>query len=342
MRTASRIVSATGAEIFKGLGMHFVILGGGALGSILAAHLLQAQHSVTLVARGARAQTLAAQGLRLEGLCQLAVPCAPQTNPSLVTACDVFINTVKTYDTAAALAPFAQLAPKVAFSVQNGVMKEAALAQVFGAACVVGAMADFSGELGAEGTVTFTRNVCLHLGAMTPAQAPRVAALVSAVDAAGIVCQVAPAITEVVWSKYVGWVALMLMAVLTRQRTVVFLSDPDSARVVARITREMGALAAAQGIGLRDQSPVPALQLMAGSEDAAVAVVQQLGASFAASAPAHRMSTLQDVERGRPLEVEETAGYALALARSCQLELPTLALCYQLAAAVHRAHLAMT
>ena len=79
---------------------------------------------------------------------------------------------------------------------------------------------------------------------------------------------------------------------------------------------------------------------MAGTEDAAVAVVQQLGETFAATAPQHRMSSLQDVERGRPLEVEETAGYALALARRSNLNLPTLALCYQLAATVHRAHLA--
>ena len=320
--------------------MHFVILGGGALGSILAAHLQQAQHTVTLVARGARAIALGTQGIQLNGLCELVVPCCPQTDPSRITTADVFINTVKTYDTAAALAPFAHLAPTVAFSVQNGVMKEAALAQVFGADCVAGAMADFSGELCDDGTVTFTRNVCLHLGALTAAQVPRVAAVVSALQAAGINCQASPAITEVVWSKYVGWVALMLMAVLTRQRTEVFLRDPDSARVVARITREMGTLAAAQGIALRDQSPVPASSLMAGTEDAAVAVVQQLGETFAATAPQHRMSSLQDVERGRPLEVEETAGYALALARRSNLNLPTLALCYQLAATVHRAHLA--
>jgi 2-dehydropantoate 2-reductase len=102
----------------------------------------------------------------------------------------------------------------------------------------------------------------------------------------------------------------------------------------------MGALAAARGITLRDQSPVPARSILAGSEDEAVAIVRELGATFARTAPGHRMSSLQDVERGRALEVEETAGYGLRLGRELGLTMPTLELCYRLAISVHRAHLA--
>ena len=51
-----------------------------------------------------------------------------------------------------------------ALSVQNGVLKNELLATVFGYSRVLGAMADFSGELLANGEVKFTRNVCLHLG----------------------------------------------------------------------------------------------------------------------------------------------------------------------------------
>lgn len=318
----------------------FVILGAGALGSILAAHLLAAGHAVTLVARGRRASHVAAHGLRLTGLSDLHLACPVVTDPAAVTSAAVFINTVKTFDTEAALRAFANLRPALAFSVQNGVMKEDALGEVFGAGCVVGAMADFSGELCDDNTVAFTRNVCLHLGELAGGSSPRVAALVETLNHAGVVARESLAINEVIWSKYVGWVALMLTAVLTRQGTAVYLRDPDSARIVARITREMAALAAARGIPLRDQSPVPALSVASADEDGAVEVVQQLGASFAERAPGHRMSSLQDVERGRALEVDETAGYALAEGQRRGIAMPTLELCYRLAAAVHRAHLA--
>ena len=42
------------------------------------------------------------------------------------------------------------------------------------------------------------------------------------------------------------------------------------------------------------------------------------------SAPQHRMSALQDLLAGRPLEVNETLGYALARARELKLDVPML------------------
>ena len=319
--------------------MKFVILGGGALGSILAAHLIEARQDVTLVARGQRAAWLKANGVRLSGLSTLALACPVETEPSRVREADVFINTVKTYDTKAALAPFAHLKPAVAFSVQNGVMKEEALATTFGADALVGCMADFSGELCDDGSVAFTRNVCLHLGEPGGGHSTRVGTLAATLDAAGIVTRESDAVMEVVWSKYVGWVGLMRLASLTRQRTAVYASDPDSALVLARITREMCRLAAARGIRLRDGSPLPAVSIASRTEEEAVDVVLRTGAGFAANAPGHRMSSLQDADRRRPLEVEETAGHALAMASAAGLTLPTLATCYHLAVAVHRAHL---
>lgn len=320
--------------------MHCVILGAGALGSLLAAHLARAGHAVTVVARGARAAALRAQPLRIAGLDSFEARCAVCTSDTLPTTADLFVNTVKTPDSRAALAALGQFAPAVAFSVQNGVVKEEELIARFGAAPVLGAMADFSGELREDGSVMFSRNVCLHLGEPGGGLSTRATALAAAIDAAGIVCCASPAIATVIWSKYVGWNALMLAAVLTRRTTDDFLCDPDSARVVARITREMAALAAARGVALRDQSPLPVAGIVAAGEDEAVRLVQDTGASFARAAPGHRMSSLQDVTRGTALELEETVGYALAAARAAGLAMPVTDLCYGLVASVNRGILA--
>lgn len=316
--------------------MRCLVLGAGALGSILAAHLARAGHEVTLIARGARAAALHTQPVRITGLVDFAIHCAVCAADAVPTNTDVFINTVKTRDSRTALAGLGPCAPAVAFSVQNGVVKEEELAARFGAAQVLGAMADFSGELGADGSVEFSRNVCLHLGEPAGGRSARATEVAAAIDAAGIVCRPSPAIATVIWSKYVGWNALMLAAVLTRRTTDDFLRDPDSALIVARITREMGALAAARGIPLRDQSPLPVASIVQATEADAVRLVQDTGETFARVARGHRMSSLQDVTRGTPLELEETVGHALAAARELALDMPVTTLCYRLVASIDR------
>jgi len=316
--------------------MRCVILGAGALGSILAAHLRRAGHDVTLVARGRRAESLRAQGLKIAGLAAIDITCDVCTAPAALRGADLFINTVKTYDSRAGLAALEDLAPALALSVQNGVVKEDELAATFGADRVLGAMADFSGELRDDGSVLFTRNVCLHVGELAGGLSPRATQVAATLDAAGIAARASDAIRTVIWSKYVGWIALMTLSVLTRRRTAAYLGDPDAALVAARITREMAALAAALGIPLRDQSPLPVAGIAAGDEAAAVRLVQAVGASFEQQAPTHRMSSLQDLLRGRPLELEETVGHALALGRAQGVAMPVTEVCYRLVSTVNR------
>jgi len=315
--------------------MHFVILGTGALGTILGGHLARAGHRVQLLARGARAAHLAQQGLRIAGLNDFTIYCEIVTDPSAVTAADVFINTVKTYDSVAALKALTNLKPPLAFSVQNGVVKEEELIARFGRPPVIGAMADFSGELASEGTVLFTRNINLSLGELG-GTSERVAVLATAIAGAGVNARVVDNIESIEWSKYCGWVALMMLAVLTRQVTGQYLQDLNVARIAARITREMAGLATRLNIPLVDSFPVPMTRILQGNEDDAVVVVQKVGALMHTQAPTHRMSSLQDVLRGRPLELEETVGYALQKGREFGLQFSALETCYRLVAGINR------
>ena len=54
--------------------MQIVILGAGALGSILGGHLARAGEEVTLIARGPRAASIQQHGLSLTGLVDFTVP----------------------------------------------------------------------------------------------------------------------------------------------------------------------------------------------------------------------------------------------------------------------------
>ena len=55
-----------------------------------------------------------------------------------------------------------------------------------------------------------------------------------------------------------------------------------------------------------------------------------MGATLREHAPQMRQSALQDVQRGRRIEVEETLGYTLTKAAEVGLTMPTIEVCYQL------------
>lgn len=77
--------------------------------------------------------------------------------------------------------------------------------------------------------------------------------------------------------------------------------------------------------------------LGAADGEAAVGLVKALGDRFTRLAPDHRMSSLQDLEAGRPLEVHQTLGHARTLASAAGIDVPTLDIVYRLVAAVNPA-----
>src|SRR5262249_27888792 len=83
--------------------MKIVILGAGALGTVLGAHLARAGEDVTLIARGQRAAYLQAHGATLTGLVDFTVPITVVTDPQQVHEADLLLVTVKTYDMESAL-----------------------------------------------------------------------------------------------------------------------------------------------------------------------------------------------------------------------------------------------
>jgi len=114
---------------------------------------------------------------------------------------------------------------------------------------------------------------------------------------------------------------MMILSATTRASTWKYLIDPGSALVLVRLVREMGLLAAA---------------LCLNSEQEAVAAIQRAGNQLKSISPGHRMSTLQDLEAGRALEVEETLGWVVRTAKQHNLSLPLLNSFYPLVAAIDR------
>ena len=132
---------------------------------------------------------------------------------------------------------------------------------------------------------------------------------------------------------FLSWMA---PAVLTRLESCKFHSHPDTAVVVAQLVRETGLLAAQLGIALEDREPLPVKTLCSVPLAEAVATIRHFGTVREAQAPAHKHSALQDLERGRRLEVEETLGYAVRKGAALGIPLPTMDTCYRLIAGINR------
>jgi 2-dehydropantoate 2-reductase len=316
--------------------VEFAILGAGAIGSILGAHLARAGHSVLMLARGRRAQQIAADGLRLTGLAEFAQPVPALSEPAQFTGAAALIVATKTYGTAAALAALRGAAVGVALSIQNGLMKNALLADVFGSPRVLGALANLSGELLPSGEVLFTRNTRLYIGELDGSDSARARAIAATIDAAGVRSSAAPEILSLEWSKFAAWAPMMILSVTTRALTWKYLLDDGAARVLVRLVREVGMLAAACQVPLSDGGVLPVATICRSSDEEAVARLRSFGLEMQASAPQHRMSTLQDLMAGRALEVDETLGHAKRTAAALGLDLPLLQSFTELVAGIDR------
>lgn len=311
--------------------MKIIVMGAGALGSISAALLHEAGHDVALVARGARAEHLKAHGVRVEGLAEVTSPVPIVTDPGTLSEADLLILTVKTFDTEAALQQLAHIKFGSTLSLQNGVLKDDQLAAVFGAETVLGAIANFSGAVRDDGVALFTVNASITIGDPAGGVSAKAKAVIDALNGAGINSHPSEDIRSTTWSKFIIWCGVGIVSPLTMQPTVRVLNDPDTARIVSRIHREVQSIAVAEKAV---PEPVPpystAESLAAPDEDSATRLTLEAGATFRKTAPQHKHSMLQAVEAAKRLEIEETLGDLVARSRRLGIAAPTLETGYRM------------
>jgi len=316
--------------------MKIVVLGAGVLGSIVAGYLARAEKDVTLVARRERAKHLQQNGITITGIAEFNVQCPIVTDPSQITEADVLIVAVKTHQMDLAISGLSQARFSCVLSVQNGVKFNDQLSEVFGGANVVGASAAFSGEMTANGDVLFTVNGGFEIGELSGEQSARVKDLSAVLHGSGVNSTAVANVLTLQWSKFVMWAGATALGILTRLETYKFASDAGCALTWIRATREVAAIAKTKGIPLEDIGPFPVKSMVYESEEDAVSAIQEFGRKLEKTAPNYKVSALQDLERGRRLEIDETLGYAVYEARQLGIPAPTLEMCYSLCQGINR------
>ena len=305
-----------------------VIVGPGGLGGTVAALLArQGECDVTIVGRpGAHIDTIQKErAIRLTGLQEFAVQIDATDNPKGIRECDILIYTVKAQDTEAALAvtEHIQVRDFVA-SLQNGVVKDELLVNVFGREKVLGGLAVVAGERPTPGVVNWTYDGGTQFGELDGGTSERVDAIVGLFQRAGLITEASDGILSATWSKMVGWIPIGLLATLSRQSNAGVLSNRQLATEYTGMVRELQALAAAKRIPLIDLGPYHVKTWCQGTAEEAIEKV--LTSPLSGSQSTH--SALQDIQKGIPTEFQACVGPILEEAQALSIPMQRVGIMY--------------
>ena len=293
--------------------MRIVILGAGGVGSVIGAYLARNATDVIMIARPGHTAAVQRHGLQVSGLANFRTPVASQAQAADIQQADVLIITLKTKDMQAALAGVAHMQVGGAASLQNGVVKNDQIAQVFGRDKVIGATTMIGATLRGNGQVAYTLDGLTFFGELDGHPSDRVKALVRAFVEAGLRASGVGNIVSVEWTKQALQNPFATLATLTRLPMHRVWSSPHLAALSVRMFREVVAVAAAKGVAL---SKHPAWSLFdlevlchAPFDDAVKRLVK-VGRDVEADGRTHIIpSMLQDVLAGKKTEIDDTVGY---------------------------------
>ncbi len=321
--------------------MKVIIAGAGALGSVLGGYLAEAGAEATLLARPAHAQAIQADGLLVEGLrgSRRVRGIRAVANAAELSAADVFILAAKSYDTAAILGECRHLRGKVggALSVQNGGGKDGALADVFGKDAVIGATCIVGGALTGPGRAVHTFDGATWIGELDGTSSARVERIAELFTAAALPVEVRSDIQSATWCKLNQMVPAAALSCLTRSPLHRIYLDRALAALFVDISREMAPIAECLGIPLADYQGFPVKTLCTQPFEAAVDSIQARGKAMEQRGMTNvKISTLQDLERGRRTEADHTIGYTVRLAATYGIPVAKLGTLFDVIEGVER------
>ena len=305
--------------------MRIVIAGAGAIGGYLGAKLTRAGADVVLFARGPHLRAMQQRGLRVhspEG--DFEVKPAVTGELASIGQADVVFLGVKAHSLSA-LAPL--LPPlfhqdTVVVSTQNGIPwwyfqgaggdldglalervdPGGVIARAIEPRRIVGSLAYFSTDLAEPGVIHHTEGNRISFGEPSGERSERVKRIAEVLIAAGLRAPATTRIRHEIWVKLLGNVAFNPISALTGGTLEELVRHPEVSQVVREVMRETEAVAAKLGIEL----PISIEQRMAGAE--------KVGA--------HKTSMLQDLEAGRPMEIEAVVGAVVELGEQLEVAMP--------------------
>ncbi|QPC84640.1 ketopantoate reductase family protein [Phototrophicus methaneseepsis] len=283
---------------------HIAIQGMGAMGTMYAGVFMETGFDVSIIATGARAQALKEKGFTLNGQHYAAPVKLPGDHPD---PADLIIVALKQHHMEVALpdlAPF--VGPgTIILSVMNGLDSEPALAAAYPQANVLYCMTVAMTPQRVGRDVTYT-----SLGRLTFGEAQNnplsddVKRVQAAFDKAGIAYDTPEDMVHAMWWKFMVNTGVNQASAVMRATYHTMRTSPEAQTLMLGLMHEVIDVASAEGITLTEDD------------------IQDFQNTLAKVPADDKTSMLQDVEAGRPNEVDLFAGRVLQLGEKHNIDTP--------------------
>jgi 2-dehydropantoate 2-reductase len=307
--------------------MKVCIYGAGAIGAHIGVLMKRAGVDVSLIARGAHLAAIQQNGLRLIVGGEEIVERMPATaSPAELGPQDYVIVALKSHqawEAAEQMVPL--LGPRTAIvTAQNGIpwwyfhgfegqYANLTLESVdpgarqwttLGPERAIGCTVYPAAEIVAPGVVKHIYGDRYGLGEPNRQITPRVMSLAKAFESAGLKSKVYPDIRDDIWLKLWGNLCFNPISALTHATLDVVATDPGTRAVARRMMEEAQAIGARIGVHFR------------------VDIEKRING--AAAVGAHRTSMLQDLEKGRAIELDALLGVVQEMGRMVHVPTPAI------------------
>lgn len=280
--------------------MKIAVMGAGAVGCYYGGMLARGGHAVTLIARARHVEAMSRNGLRVETKAfDESFRVKASTDAGAIRGAELVLFSVKSGDSESAGRSMKDALEDGAavLTLQNGVDNAERLAAVLGRE-VISAVVYVATEMAGPGHVRHHGRGELVIG--QAAASERIAATMRA---AGVPVEVSDNVVGALWAKLIvncAYNALSAIAQLPYGRLVASAGVP---RVMGEVVDECLAVARAGGVTIPGD-------------------VHEAVRRIAATMPGQRSSTAQDLERGKPTEIDHLNGVVVRKGESLGVPTP--------------------
>lgn len=319
--------------------MKICIVGAGAIGGMLGARFAQAGHDVTLILRGANLAAVQQNGLKLieeDGTELLVKPIKATSAMAEAGIQDVVILTLKAHQVAAIAADLPALmhAETRIITMQNGIPwwyfhklpgelgqryqgthvkavdPDGIIAKYIDVDRVIGSVVYPASEVISPGVIKVIEGNRFSLGEIDGSDTPSIRAISEAFKGAGFKSPISNDIRSEIWLKLWGNLSFNPISALTHATLEDICVFPATRELAANMMREAQVIGEKLGVQFK------------------VSLEKRINGAQAVGQ--HKTSMLQDVELGRPLELDALVGSVMELGRITGTPTPNIDAVYAL------------
>jgi 2-dehydropantoate 2-reductase len=311
--------------------MRFAVVGAGAIGAYTGALLSRVGYDVTLIARGAHMRAMQEHGVRVkEPLDEFVAHPSVTDDPAAVGPVDTVLLTLKAHS-------LTEMAPRIkpllgpdttVVSAQNGIPwwyfyrssgdwdgthlesvdPGGTIESHIESSRIIGCVIYCATIITEPGVIEHTEGNRFPIGEPDGSRSERARLISEAFTKAGMKCPVRSDIRHDIWVKLMGNVTFNPISALSRATLYDITTCPETRDLAAHMMREVQAICSRLGIELGI------------SIDQRITGAEKVGR--------HKTSMLQDVEAGKPMELEAVMGAVVELGKKMGIHIPYISALY--------------